>query len=140
MPTQRTSFWIGVVVFCLFSGSLQAEVVQVDNEGLKRLIEEGVPVIDVRTAPEWKETGVIAGSHLLTFFDEQGRYDTAKWTNELRQLVASDQPFAVICAVGPRSDAITRHLSNKLGYKKVYNVTKGIMQWIQANNPTVKPE
>ena len=116
---------------------LYAEVVQIDNSELRALMQDGVPLIDVRTAPEWKETGIIEGSHLITFFDEYGRYDLPKWTESLHQVVDRDQPFALICAVGSRTNAITHHLSGKMGYKKVYNVKKGILHWIEENKPTV---
>ena len=34
-------------------------------------------VIDIRTQPEWEETGIVPGSKLLTYFDERGRADPA---------------------------------------------------------------
>ena len=64
------------VVFCamLVVGGmpLHADVIHVDSAGLQRLRTEGVTVIDVRRAEEWSKTGVIEGSHLLTFFDAKG--------------------------------------------------------------------
>ena len=54
---------------------LRAEVTRIDNMALERLRARGVPVVDIRTPEEWRATGVIKGSHLLTFFDAQGSYD-----------------------------------------------------------------
>ena len=45
-----------------------ADRIDIDNNKLKGLIDEGGPVVDVRHLDEWKTTGVIDGSHLLTFF------------------------------------------------------------------------
>ena len=68
-----------IVVFCamLIAGGmpLHADVIQIDSAELQRLRAEGVSVIDVRRPEEWSKTGVIEGSHLLTFFDAEGRYD-----------------------------------------------------------------
>ena len=56
---------------CLFS-SVQAEIVNIGNAELERLTALGVPLVDIRTEPEWRATGVLAGSRALTFFDAQG--------------------------------------------------------------------
>ena len=61
------------------AGFAQAEIVDVDNAELARLIAAGVPVIDIRTAGEWDETGIVPGSHPLTYFDDKGNADPAAW-------------------------------------------------------------
>ena len=114
-----------------------AEVAEVDNKDLRKLIEEGVPVVDIRTRGEWHETGVIEGSHLLTFFDEQGRYDVAGWLAELEKIAKPDDRIAVICLVGTRSMMLTHFLDTKAGYTNMINVTRGIGSWIQDGHPTV---
>jgi rhodanese-related sulfurtransferase len=121
----------------IFSYPLNAEVVQVDNETLKRLIAEGITLIDVRSISEWRETGIIEGSYLLTFFDESGRYDVNAWLKKLQDIVSPDKPVAFICAIGGRTQAITHFLDNQAGYEKVHNVTAGIKAWIDAGNATV---
>ena len=60
---------IASVLFCFTALGAYAEVVNVDNAELARLAASGVPVIDVRTEGEWKQSGVISGSKLLTYFD-----------------------------------------------------------------------
>lgn len=129
-----------VAALLLFvSAHLQAEVTQLDNEQLKQLIQTGVPIIDVRTAPEWKQTGVITGSHLMTFFDEKGRYDTEAWLKQLSAVAGKDQPFILICRSGNRTGTISRFLDEKLAFSKVYNVQRGIKEWIAKGNSTVAP-
>lgn len=127
------------IVLLIFLHSANAEVTQIDNKILKQLISEGVPLVDVRTVSEWQETGIIEGSHLLTFFDEQGKYDINEWLKQLQQVASPEQPVIFICAVGGRTQPITHFLDAKLGYQKVYNVTAGIKAWIAANNVTVPP-
>ena len=65
------------LAFLLFALPTRAELVNIDSAELARLIAKGVPVIDIRTKPEWDETGIVPGSHPLTFFDEKGDADPA---------------------------------------------------------------
>ena len=118
---------------------LRAEVTLVDNPALERLMQRGVPVIDIRTAEEWRETGIIEGSHLLTFFDAQGRYDARAWLSELAAIAGRDDAFALICDSGGRSGVVSQALDGQLGYRYVFDVPGGISQWIAENRPTVDP-
>ncbi len=115
----------------------RADITDLDNDSLKSLIEQGVPVIDVRRKDEWLATGVIEGSHLLTFFDKQGRYDAVKWLADLEKIASPDEPLVLICAHGVRSVNISKLLDRKLGYSAVHNVKKGINHWIAAGESTV---
>ena len=71
------------------SVSARAEVIDIDNKTLARLIEEGVPVIDIRREDEWSATGVIDDSHLMTFFDAKGNHDAPAWRSALDADVAA---------------------------------------------------
>ena len=113
-----------------------ADLQKPNLEQAKELMAQGVPVIDVRTAPEWKETGVIEGSHLLTFFDENGRYDVNAWMARLKEIAAPDQPVMLICRTGARSEVISQALFNQLGYSQVYDIKDGIEGWLKQGNPT----
>ena len=130
-----------IVVFCamLAVGALplHAEVTQVDSAGLERLRAEGVPVIDVRRADEWRETGVIEGSHLLTFYDAEGRYDLERWLPALARIAESGQPVAFICRSGKRSARVARMLDERFGYSRVYTAQGGILGWIGEGRSTV---
>ena len=119
---------------------VQAEVTNIDSRQLKALMEQGVPVIDIRRPEEWRRTGVVEGSHLNTFFDKQGRYDVRAWLEKLAPVAGKEDPFILICRTGNRTGIVSRFLDRKLGYKKVYNVDKGITDWIRKGNPVVKPE
>ncbi len=108
---------------------LRAEVVDVGNAELARLLAAGVPVIDIRTAGEWKETGVVPGSRLITLFDERGRADAADWLAKVRAVVKPEQPVILICRSGNRTRAASRLLAEQAGYRTVYNVQDGIRAW-----------
>ena len=130
-----------IVAFCamLVVGGmpLHAEVIDVDSAGLQRLRAEGVPVIDVRRSEEWSKTGVIEGSHLLTFFDAKGRYDLGRWLPALAAIAESNQPVALICRSGKRSGRVARLLDEQFGYRHVYSARDGILGWIEEGRSTV---
>ena len=130
-----------IVVFCamLVVGGmpLHAEVIDVDSAGLQRLRAEGVPVIDIRRSEEWSKTGVIEGSHLLTFFDATGRYDLGRWLPALAAIAESNQPVALICRSGKRSGRVARLLDEQFGYRHVYSARDGILGWIEEGRSTV---
>ena len=131
-----------IVAFCalLIVGGvpLHAEVIQVDSAGLERLRADGVAVIDVRRADEWRETGVIDGSHLLTFFDRKGRYDLEAWLPALADIAETGEPVALICRSGKRSGRVARLLDEQFGYRHVYTARDGIVGWIGEGRSTVE--
>ena len=110
-----------------------AEVENIDNQKLQFLISDGVPIIDIREEIEWKDTGVVKKSHLITFFDSEGKYDVKKWLNELQQITSRTDPVILICRSGRRSLILANYLSRHEKFLKVYNVTEGIKGWKRAN-------
>lgn len=120
---------------CAFA--VQAEVQDIDNAELARLIAAGVPVIDIRTADEWKQTGIVPGSHPLTFFDDRGRADPAVWLEKVLSIARPRQPVILICRSGNRTKAVSDYLSRSVGFTKVYNVKEGIRAWAKAGLPLV---
>jgi rhodanese-related sulfurtransferase len=115
----------------------RAEVVDIDNAQFERLLKSGVPVIDIRTRPEWEETGIVQGSHLLTFYDERGRADPPAWLDKVKPIARPGDPVIVICRSGNRTKAVSQLLSRQAGYATVYNVRDGIKGWMRERNPVV---
>lgn len=127
--------FFAVTVLLLAALGAQGEVINIDNAELARLAASGVAVIDIRTEGEWKETGIIPGSHPITLFDEKGRADPPVWLAKLKTLAKPDQPVVLVCRSGNRTKAGTQFLSQQAGYKTVYNVAKGIQVWIKEGRP-----
>lgn len=124
--------------FILITGfNASAEIIDIDNAELASLSALGVPVIDIRTAPEWKETGIVPGSHLLTYFDERGNADPAAWLKKVKAIARPGDPVIVICRSGNRTKAASQFLSQQSGYVKVYNVRRGIRAWAGEGRPIV---
>ncbi len=119
----------------LMSSAAHAELLETSTAELQKLIDKQVPVVDVRTPNEWRAGGIIAGSKLLTFFDEHGNYDVERWLMEFSRIAQHDEPVIIICAVGNRSSAIGRFLSERAGYHQIHNATQGIEHWKQAGLP-----
>ena len=128
---------VGAALFFFCALGVQAEVINVDNAELARLAASGAVVIDIRTAPEWKETGVISGSKLITFFDEKGRADPPVWIKQLKAATKPGQAVVLICRSGNRSLTAAQFLSQQPGYKTVYNATSGLNAWSKEGRSVV---
>jgi rhodanese-related sulfurtransferase len=109
----------------------------IDNVQLKTLLERGVKILDIRRADEWKQTGVVQGSKLITAFDGNGRF-VSSFRDQLRAFAEPDEELILICRTGNRSSVIANALAEQAGYSKVYNVTDGIVKWIKDGNPVVR--
>ncbi len=137
--TSRSARLIVPLLAGLIAWPASAEVINIDNAELARLAAKSVPVIDIRTAGEWNSTGVIAGSKLLTFFDERGNANPAQWLATAKTIAKTNQPVILICRSGNRTRAATQFLSGQVGYKTVYNVTHGINGWMAEKRAIVPP-
>ncbi len=115
----------------------QAEIIDIDNAELSKLIARGVPLVDIRLQAEWEETGIVAGSKLLTFFDERGRANPAEWLEKVKPFAKPGEPIVVICRTGNRTRAVSQFLSQQAGYAKVYNVKNGIKGWLSEKGPVL---
>lgn len=130
---------MGTVLLALMLGACaKPPYTNVDNNELKTLIAQGVPVYDVRRPDEWRTTGVVEGSHTLTYVDKSGRANPG-FMPRFAAEVGKDKPVILICRTGNRTDKLARELMEQHGYTKVYNVRDGITGWIAAKNPVVKP-
>ena len=121
-----------LIVWLGLTGAVRAEITALDNAALTSLIEQGVPVIDVRREDEWLATGLIPGAYPMTFFDARGNYDAPAWLEQLDRIVDKHEPFVLICAQGVRSKIIARLLDKRLGYTGVHNHTKGMSDWLRG--------
>ena len=109
----------------------------VDNTQLKALLQQGVPLYDIRRPQEWKQTGVVEGSQLLTWVDGGGRVQPG-FFETLAANAPKDRPVALICRTGNRTSQLARELMEKHGYQKIYNVEDGITGWIAAGQPVAR--
>ena len=102
----------------------------------KELIEKKVPMVDIRTIGEWKETGLVKGSIPIQFFNERGQYDIPAFLKELNAKVDTSKEFALICRTGSRTMMVAQFLSDELKYK-VIDIKGGIVDAYQLKAPIV---
>lgn len=124
----------------LLAPSAQADITPASNAELRRLIAEGIAVVDVRTVGEWRQTGVVGGSQLITLVDESGQADPAAWLGALDKVVPPGQPVALICRSGNRSGKAALLLEQRDPRRKIYNVRDGITGWLGAGEPVISLE
>lgn len=108
----------------------------IDTAALTALVDKGVKVVDIRRPDEWRDTGVIPGSKLLTAFDARGQFNTY-FPSEFEAFVDREEEVIIICRSENRSAALSRALAENAGYTRVYNVSGGIVSWIDLGNRTV---
>ncbi|MGB5597315.1 MAG: rhodanese-like domain-containing protein [Thiothrix litoralis] len=118
------------------SATQQGSVTNVSNAELQTLLDEKVTLVDIRLPQEWQETGVVAGSHPITLFGRDGAV-APDFLAKLQKVAPLDKPVVLICRTGNRTRAGSEMLT-QVGYKQVYNVTKGIMGWIQEGKAVVR--
>jgi len=121
----------------LLSACAEPPYNNLDNEQLKTMLEQNAPIYDVRRPEEWRQTGVIEGSKLLTFVDARGSM-IADFLPRFTRAVGKDDPVILICRTGNRTSALARHLVEKMGYTNVFNVRNGITQWIRDERPVTR--
>ncbi|MCF8150382.1 MAG: rhodanese-like domain-containing protein [Sulfuritalea sp.] len=81
-------------------------------------------LVDIRTPPEWKQTGVAAGAKLINMQHPQG---APGFVNQLLAELEGDRnaPVALICRTGNRTTQVQRYLQS-VGFTRVYNVKEGM--------------
>ena len=117
----------------LFSQLTFAEIQKVDTSNLKNLILDGVPIIDIRKPSEWRETGIIEGSHLITFFNKKGEVNLGQWLFEFDKIADKQKPFILICRSGRRTGVVSKYLNKNFDFVKIYDAADGINGWKKSH-------
>ncbi|MDC3063696.1 rhodanese-like domain-containing protein, partial [Alphaproteobacteria bacterium] len=108
-----------------FPKILYADIKSIGNDELNFLINNNVNIIDVRTPIEWKKTGIINNSFLISLLNKQNKFVFKEWFDIFRQKVDFDKPIVFVCATGVRSHYISILVNKRLPEFKIYNLTNG---------------
>ena len=127
-----------IFLWILFIDVSFANVIDVDNTQLKKLMKKNILIVDIRTSIEWNNTGVIPNSFLVTFFDKKGNYNLKEWHKQLLKISSDNKDIILICRSGRRSKIAANIISETLGIN-VYNATNGIKSWMQSKELLLKP-
>ncbi len=107
---------------------------------LAALEAQGALVVDIRTPEEWKSSGIIPGSHPLTFYDAEGRFDLPAFAAALNHVSAdSKRPVVLVCRSGHRSAEAGQLLANLWPERQVLHLDHGIKEWIREGKLIVAP-
>jgi rhodanese-related sulfurtransferase len=109
----------------------------VDNAKLQTMLEQNIPIYDIRRPEEWLQTGVIEGSAMLTFVDASGRLQP-DFIDRFTAAIDKQEPVILICRTGNRTSTLARFLVEQLGYTQVFNVRDGITRWISDDRPVMR--
>ncbi len=136
MKLKRSIKFLLLSIF-IFTGNSYAEIRNIGNDEIKRLMTLGIPLIDVRRKDEWISTGVIENSYHHTFFKKDGTYDFKRFINKVKNISNSEKGVILFCRTGRRTTAIAKALEKTNDFPNIYN-TKGIKEWLSKGNKVVK--
>ena len=111
---------LSYICFLLTIKTAFAEIINVNNEQIKELSKNNIPIVDIRRSSEWDHTGVVPNSILLTFFDKKGNYNLDEWYNQLRLKINEGEPIILICRTGRRTKIIAEMMDKKFNNCLLY--------------------
>ena len=123
---------IVIVIFILFTKFVNAEVININNKELSNLIKKEIKIIDVRTQSEWKSIGIIKGSYLVSLLNKNKKFIFEEWYQMFKNQFDNNKSIIFICASGVRSNYISHLVKKKKPDLIVYNLKKGINNWIRS--------
>jgi len=109
----------------------------IENDQLQVMLNNNIPIYDIRRPEEWQQTGVIEGSQLLTFIDANGQIKP-DFINRFTTEIDKNAPVILICRTGNRTSKLAHHLMAELGYTNIFNVDDGINQWLREKRPVTQ--
>ncbi|MCX6052960.1 MAG: rhodanese-like domain-containing protein [Campylobacterales bacterium] len=120
--------------FIILVSSLYAELST--ERTSQKILDSKMPIVDIRTPGEWKETGMAKGAIGIMFFDEKGGYNVEAFLKELNAKVDTKKQFALICRTGSRTKVVANFLSVELKYN-VIDLADGMMYYNFMKFPLV---
>ena len=97
--------------------------------GFKELPKENLFVLDVREGEEYNVSHIKNSRHIGYFwFDMRKLYD-----------IPLDALIVLYCTSGTRAEKIGEKLK-RAGYKNIFNLYGGILEWVNEGNPVYKPD
>ena len=125
-------------ILFLLPTSLIAEIVTINSSQISALMKENVPLIDVRREEEWKETGVLKGSHKITAFTKDGKIHP-EFPKKFFDLITDiDTPILLYCRTGNRTGVLGKALIDQIGQTNVNDLSDGIVGWKKQGLPVVE--
>ena len=89
----------------------------------------GVVIVDIRRAEEWKDTGIINGAKTITAFTKSGSLHPDFQTDFTMLVSEPDTPFVLYCRSGRRTGILRDALETSMGFTKAMHLLGGIVGW-----------
>lgn len=105
--------------------------VDVPIEELEMLQAQGAILIDIRTLAEIAKTGVIQGSDVLPFFNDQGYSDGIAWLAAFSEKASPEQTVVLIGQSSYFSLSVCNMLKYQEGYPNARLLKGGINAWLE---------
>lgn len=99
---------------------------------VEQMRETGGLIVDIRTPPEWVETGVIEGAELATF------QDPTSFLAKIGPEIADGRDLILVCRSGNRTSAAARLLESKIP-NRIVSIDGGMRKVIASGYQTVPP-
>jgi rhodanese-related sulfurtransferase len=109
----------------LLSLSFAATAADIAAPDAQAALDAGkLTLIDIRTPPEWRETGVAKGAKRLDMLHPGG---APGFVADLLKQVNGDRnaPIGLICRTGNRTSQVARYLEAQ-GFTQVFNIKEGM--------------
>jgi len=113
---------------------LKAEVI--NTPPTQNFYAQHIPIVDIRTPSEWRQTGILKGAIPIMFFDKKGEFDIERFLQQLKLHVDTSKAFALICRTGHRTSIVANFLSKEYNYR-VFNLTGGVFKAKENKLPFV---
>jgi len=123
-----TFLCIGLSQNIIAQSTSKGVIKNIEPSELKTVLDNNIQLVDVRTPNEFK-SGHIKGSVNMNYYDQ----DFSTQIDKLDKL----KPIYVYCRSGVRSK-YSSEILKKLGFKKIYNLKGGILNWNTNNLPLKK--
>ncbi|CAI8449838.1 MAG: FK506-binding protein [SAR116 cluster bacterium MED-G04] len=114
-----------------------ASLAEAGPDELKKALEDGTIIVDIRREDEWRETGIIEGAHTVTAFTADGRLHPEFQEKFFSLMSGPEARVLLYCQVGGRSNNLGNALINQLGFNNISHLSEGIAGWLDNDNPVV---
>ncbi len=110
-------------------------LVQASIDAFQSAQQAGAIIIDIRREEEWRETGILEGSHTITAFTKEGRLHPDFQSKFFALVPSTDTPIYLYCRTGNRTTSLGNALVHQVGFSNVTHMSTGIVGWKEAGKP-----
>lgn len=124
--------FVSFLSLCFWSFAANAnDETGVSTESLDALRENGAILVDIRSPAEIAKTGIIQGSEVMPFFDDQGYTNGIAWLAAFSEKVNPEQVVVLIGQSGNFPLSVCNMLKQQEGYLHTKLLKGGVNAWLE---------